>query len=47
MLYEISETDPLTFALVPFLLFAVAVLACYLPARKAAKTDPMVTLRYE
>ena len=47
MLYQISATDPLTFVLVPLLLMSVALLACYFPARRAAKTDPMVTLRCE
>ncbi len=47
MLYQISATDPLTFLLVPIVLMTVALLACYLPARKAAKTDPMITLRCE
>ncbi len=46
-LYNISPTDPLTFAGVPLLLITAGVLACYLPARRAAKTDPMVALRYE
>ncbi|MFC1762084.1 ABC transporter permease [Planctomycetota bacterium] len=47
MLYQMNATDPVTLTLVPMLLLAVAALACYLPARKAAKTDPMKVLRYE
>jgi putative ABC transport system permease protein len=44
-LFEVSTTDPLTFTLIPLALLGVAVLACYVPARRAARTDPAGVLR--
>jgi len=46
-LYGVEGTDPLTFAVIAALLAVVALLACWLPARKAAQVDPLAALRHE
>jgi len=47
LLFEVSPTDPITFGAVALCVILAALLACYIPARRATKVDPLIALRYE
>jgi putative ABC transport system permease protein len=47
LLFEVDATDPVTFVSIPLLLMPVALFACWIPARRATKVDPLIALRHE